>query len=128
MKQVFVLAHDTARRNAMRCVEQAPAGYCVEVKPKTRTLEQNARMWAMLTDISRQVQWHGLTLAPVEWKDLFTALLRGQKVVPGLEGGFVVLGMRTSEMTRIEMSDLMEAMAAFGAERDVVFNDDNEVV
>lgn len=127
MKRVFVLSHDTARRNAMDCVAHAPAGYCVEVKPKTRTLEQNARMWAMLTDISRQVEWHGLSLAPVEWKDLFTALLRGQKVVPGIEGGFVVLGTRTSDMSISEMSDLMEAMAAFGAESGVVFNDEKEV-
>jgi len=95
----------------------------VEVKPETRTLAQNSRLWAMLTDISRQVDWHGQKLHQDEWKDVFTAALKRQKVVPGIDGGFVVIGARTSKMTKAEMADLQELMAAFGAERGVVFHD-----
>jgi hypothetical protein len=100
-------------------VRQAPDGYCVEVKPKTRTLDQNARMWAMLTDVSRQVDWYGKKLTPDAWKCVFSASLKRQEVVPGLHGDFVVIGQSTSQMTVREMGDLMELMSAFGAERGV---------
>jgi hypothetical protein len=88
-----------------------------------RSLEQNDRMWAMLTDVSQQVDWHGQRLSKEEWKDVFTAALKRQKVVPGLDGGFVVLGTSTRRMTVAEVSELMELIAAFGAERSVQFKD-----
>jgi len=93
----------------------------LEVKPFTRSLEQNARLWAMLTDISRQVNWYGRKLTPHDWKHVFTASLKKQDVVPGIDGGFVVLGMSTSKMTKAEMCDLQTLMEAFGAEKGVRF-------
>ena len=88
---------------------------------KPRSTEQNSRMWAMLTDVSSQVVWYGQKLQPEEWKDVFSASLRRQKVVPGIDGGFVVLGMRTSKMTVAQMAELMELMEAFGAQQGVRF-------
>jgi hypothetical protein len=41
--------------------------------------------------------------------------------VPGIDGGFVVLGKSTSKMTKAEMTELQELMAAFGAEQGVKF-------
>ena len=122
-KQVFRLVHSTARQMASRAVINAPDGYIVEIKPRTRSLDQNARMWAMLTDISKAVDWYGRKLAPEEWKHVFSASLKKQDVVPGLDGGFVVLGQSTSKMTVREMSDLMELMTVFGIGRDVHFSD-----
>lgn len=88
----------------------------------TRSVEQNARMWAMLTEVSEQVEWYGVKLSPEEWKDVFTASLRKQRAVPNLDGtGFVVLGLHTSKMSIGEMGDLMTLMEAFGAERGVQF-------
>jgi hypothetical protein len=98
----------------------------VEVKPETRSLSQNSKLWACLTDVSRQVDWHGQKLEASEWKDVFTAALKRQKVVPGLEGGFVVLGSSTSRMSKAEMSELFELMYAFGAERDVCWTEPAE--
>lgn len=95
----------------------------LEVRPETRSLEQNKRLWAMLTDISRQVNWYGQTLTPEEWKDCFTAALKKQKVVPGIDGGFVVCGSSTSKMTKPEMAEMQELMMAFGVEHGVEFND-----
>ena len=89
----------------------------------TRSSEQNARMWAMLHEVSTQVDWHGQKLSDGEWKDVFTAALKRQKVVPGLDGGFVVLGSSTRRMTISEMSELMELIAAFGAEHNVRFKE-----
>ena len=94
----------------------------LEVKPSTRSLEQNARLWSLLTDISRQVDWYGRHLTPHEWKNVFTASLKKQDVVPGIDGGFVVLGVSTSQMTKAEMCDLQTLIEAFGAEREVRFS------
>jgi hypothetical protein len=91
----------------------------IDVKPETRSLAQNARLWAMLGDISKQVDWYGRKLTPEEWKHVFTASLAKQDVVPGLDGGFVVLGKSTSKMTKAEMSELQELMLAFAAQQGV---------
>lgn len=122
-KLIFALTHAQARQNAAQAVMQAPDGYFVTLKPATRSLEANARMWAMLTEISRQVNWHGRKLTPEEWKHVFTAALTKQDVVPGIEGGFVVLGKATSTMTRGEMSELQTLIEAFGAQQNVKFTD-----
>ena len=95
----------------------------LELKPEKRSDAQNRRLWAMLADISRQVDWYGQKLAPEDWKHIFSASLKKQRAVPGLDGGFVVLGLSTSKMTKAEMSELQELMAAFAAERGVVFRE-----
>lgn len=95
----------------------------ISIRPETRSLAQNARLWAMLTDIGKQVDWYGRKLTPEEWKHVFTASLTKQDVVPGLDGGFVVLGKSTSNMTKAEMCDLQTLMEAFGAERGVRFTE-----
>ena len=94
----------------------------IEVKPETRSLAQNARLWAMLGDVSKQVDWQGRKLSPTAWKHVFTAALTKQDVVPGIDGGFVVLGKETSKMTRAEMTELQELMEAFGAQQGVRFS------
>lgn len=123
MKQQFKLAHAEARRRAIEAVKCAPDGYVVEVKEATRTLDQNALLWATLTDVAEQVEWYGRKLTPDEWKDVFSASLKRAQVVPGLDGGFVVLGQRTSSMTKRDFSDLCELIFAFGAEHDVKWTD-----
>jgi len=86
-----------------------------------RSLEQNRMMWANLEDIAQQVVWHGVKLTKDEWKDVLTAALKKQKVVPGIEGGFVVIGARTSKMTVPEMTELIELSTAFGTQQGVKF-------
>ena len=108
---------------ALKAALMAGKRMVVKVEQEKRSLMQNARMWAMLTDISRQVDWYGQKLAPDEWKDVFTAALKKEKVVPGINGGFVVIGRRTSTMTKAEMSELQTLMEAFGAERGVKFRE-----
>ena len=93
----------------------------LEIRPEKRSDAQNRRLWAMLADISAQVDWYGQKLTSEEWKDVFSASLKRTKVVPGLDGGFVVCGQSTSKMTKAEMCELQELMEAFGAERGVRF-------
>lgn len=128
MKQQFFLIDEPRRQNAVRFIQQLPvsdrAPLVVTIQERTRTLEQNARLWATLADISAQVVWHGRRLTSEEWKHVFTAALKKQDVVPGIDGGFVVLGQSTSKMRVGEMRDLLELIHAFGAEHGVTWSDD----
>ena len=127
-KRLFVLSHDLARQRAIEAVKDAPAGYAVTLAEPTRTSDQNARLWASLTEVSRQVEWYGKRLTPESWKHVFSAALKKQEVVPSLDGtGFVVLGASTSRMSKREFSDLLELIAAFGAERGVVWSEQEPV-
>lgn len=116
---IFHLRTHQARQRAQHHIAIAPDGWVCRLTEGTRTLQQNARMWAMLNDVSRHVEWHGVKLSPEDWKHVFSASLRRQRVVPGLDGELVVLGQSTSKMTKHELSDLMELISAFGAERGV---------
>lgn len=88
-----------------------------------RSLDQNAKLWPMLTDISRQVEWYGETLSPEDWKHVLTAGLKKQRAVPGIDGGFVVLGLSTSRMNKELFSQLIELIYAFGAEHGVEWSE-----
>lgn len=124
MTQATLILHGKRdRETAARWAMEAPPGTVVTFKTPRRTHEQNALMWAMLTDIARQVEWYGQYLSAEDWKDVMSASLRRARVVPGLDAGtFVPLGMRTSSMTKQEFSDLIELIHAFAAERGVVFS------
>lgn len=129
MKQIFQLSHELARRNAANAVIKAPEGFIVEIKPRTRSLDQNACLWALLTELSKKMQWpvdgQMVYLKPEEWKHILSAgLKRHQRVAMGIDGGFVVLGQSTSKMTKAEMSELLELIHAFAADRGIDLGDE----
>ena len=117
----YVLSHDTARKLASAQCLLAPEGWHVRIDPPTRNLEQNAMLWPLLGKISKSVDWYGQKLTAENWKDVFTAALKKEKVVPGINGGFVVLGQRTSQMSKKDFSELLELVLAFGTEKGVNF-------
>lgn len=126
-RQVFVLAHDAARRNAAQAVMQADAGMRVEIKPRTRSTDQNALLWSCLTDLSRQIEWpingKNEKLTPDEWKDITSASLNQEnRIAMGIQGGFVMIGRRTSTMTVKQMTELVDFIHAFGTEHGVVWS------
>lgn len=123
-KRIWKLTGEVAKKAACREILAAPEGYVVTLAEATRNLEQNAKMWAMLADIAKQCDWHGQKLNSDEWKDLLSAGLVQSKVVPNLEGnGFVILGQRTSKLTKSQFAALIELIYAFGAERGVVWTE-----
>jgi hypothetical protein len=130
MDKAFLILRDKGetRAKAAAWCGRLPDGTRVTFAGPKRTLPQNDRMWAMLTDVSEQATHHGLKLTPTDWKHLFTAALRRElRMVPNLTGdGFVQLGGRTSEMTTREMRDLIELIQAWGAQNGVRFADERE--
>lgn len=120
-KQIFTLTR-TNRRFVAETIRDSPDGHMVIVSEPTRTLDQNALLWPLLTEVSRQVVWYGRKLTPNQWKSFFTAALFGMDVVPNMDGtGFVALGERTSTMSKKKFSELIELIFAFGSERNVRF-------
>ncbi|MCW2228116.1 recombination protein NinB [Bradyrhizobium elkanii] len=115
------------RKSAISAIVSAPLNTRIDVSEAKRSLPQNDLMWQRLTDLSNQVDWYGHKLTPTDWKDVMTAALRKSRVVPNMEGdGFVQLGLHTSDMTKEEMTALLDLMDAFGAERGVKFRDQQD--
>lgn len=121
MKRPFVLVNSDVRRRACQAIMEAPDGYGFTLSPPTRNSAQNALLWPLLQAVSKQVDWYGQKLTDEEWKSVFSAALKKQKVIPGLDGGFVVCGQRTSKMSKTDFSELIELIYCFGAQHNVKF-------
>ncbi|WP_233979583.1 recombination protein NinB [Pectobacterium versatile] len=130
-KQVYHLIDQARKQNAISYIQQLPTDsdkpLVITIQERTRTLEQNSRLWATLRDISEQVVWYGRKMDSECWKHVFTAALKRQETVPGIDGGFVVLGQSTSKMRVSEMRDLIELMNAFGAEHGVRWSEESRL-
>jgi hypothetical protein len=124
-RAVLVLSSPDIRQRAAHWAAKLPDGTRVEYKAPKRSLPQNDRMWAMLTDLASQVKWHGLSLTADDWKLIFLdALKREVRMVPNLDGnGFVSLGRSSSDLSKAEMTDLIDLIGMFGANHGVVFHD-----
>jgi hypothetical protein len=117
LRERMLIVYDMVKRGL-------PGGpVVVTLGRKKRTLDQNAKLWSMLRDVSSQVDWHGEELTEEDWKHIFTAALKKQRAVPGIDGGFVVLGVSTKNMEKEEFSALIELIYAFGADRDVQWSE-----
>ena len=127
-RALVVIRSQQDRAKIAAWAQKADWGTRVEFKAAKRTLPQNDRMWAMLTDISEQLPWHGTKLKPSAWKLLFLdALKREVRAVPNIDGtGFVNIGASSSDLSIDEMSDLIELMQAFGAKHGVGFKEPAE--
>jgi hypothetical protein len=114
-------AHTVLKDVWTKCKPYLLAGnkLVLTIEQEKRSQEQNQLLWSVLTDLSKQLPWHGVNLTKEEYKDLLTAGLKKQRAIPGIDGGFVVLGSSTSKMTKQEMTDLITLAHAFGDEREV---------
>ena len=119
----FPLRNEQDRARAIQIIQRVDlsAGYVWTMKDEGRTDPQNRRMWAMLRDISRQVEWYGQMLQSEDWKHIFSASVQQQRAVPGLDGGFVVLGVSTSKQSKKWFNDMFAVIEAFAAEKGVKF-------
>lgn len=124
-RATIIIASEQDRRKASLWAFKAPYNTRVEFKAPKRSLPQNARMWAMLTEVAQQVPYHGLKLTADDWKLIFLdALKREVRMVPNLDGnGFVSLGRSSSDLSKSEMGDLIELIFAFGAQHGVRFSE-----
>lgn len=89
-----------------------------------RSLPQNSKQWALYTDISEQLTWHGNTMSKEDWKILLTNEWKPQTIVPSISGnGFCVLNASTSKASKQELSELIELVYAFGTQSGVKWSE-----
>jgi hypothetical protein len=125
-RRIFGLVHAEARKRAAQACAEAPDGWRVTIEPPKRTLDQNSLLWPLLQCFADQLEWpvNGsmAKLEPGEWKDILSAAYRKEsaRVALGLNGGMVLLGLRTSRMSKREFSEFVEFILSVAADRGVV--------
>ena len=125
MSQTVILDSRYRRDQAHRLIDAAPMGAVMTIAPAKRSTDQNSRMWAMLSDISR-AKPDGRTHTPEVWKLLMMhACGHAVQFEIGINGQPFPVGFSSSALTKSQMSDLMEFMSAWAAEKGVIFS--NEV-
>jgi hypothetical protein len=124
-RALIVLNSLEARLRAADWCKRAPFGSRVEFKATKRSIPQNDRLWAFLSEIAAQKKWHGVKLKADDWKLIFLdALKRELRIVPNLDGtGFVNLGRSSSDLSKEEMGELLALIEAWGVTHGVKFND-----
>lgn len=124
MPATLILNSKRDRQTAKDWLDKAPAGSRVTFERPRRSLDQNAKLWAILTDISR-AQPRGLQHTPDIWKCLMMKAC-GHEVqfLMGLDGHPFPAGFRSSKMDKEQMSQLIEFALSWGAEEGVHFSDE----
>ncbi|WDR03660.1 recombination protein NinB [Devosia algicola] len=129
-RHIVTLANDRLRSKALDYVRAAKPGSRVEFKGPKRSNDQNAAMWAMLSDLSRSLVWHGHRLDTEAWKLVFIDALRREhkdqiRLVPNIDlTGFVnVSSTSSSDLSHDEMRDLLTIIRAFGDQQGVVWSE-----
>lgn len=112
--QTFIVRQHT--RDLIKSkVATVPEGFVVNIQEPKRTLDQNARMWAMLSDVSRACP-EGRRWDTNTWKAAFMHAL-GHEILwqPGLDGQTPFpAGFRTSKLNKRQMADLITVIQEYG--------------
>src|ERR1700744_2259392 len=116
-RALLILSNQDVRKRAVDWISKAPDGTRVEYKGPKRSLDQNAKLWACLTDVATQAVHNGKKYPAEIWKVLFMdACGREIQFIPKLDGtGFIPFGHSSSDLSKKEMSELIEFIHAWGA-------------
>lgn len=124
-RALIVVYGNTERQRAINWASKAPLGTRIEFKAAKRSLDQNSRMWAMLTDVATQKEHAGRKYTPDQWKVLFMhAIGREVQFIPSLDNStFIPWGQSSSDLSVGEMSELMDFIEAWGVQNGVSFTE-----
>ncbi len=102
----------------------------IEFKQIKRSTEQNALMWAMLTDIAAQKEHNGRRYSADQWKAIFLhAIGKEISFLPSLDGAtFIPWGNSSSDLSKAEMTALIDFMDAWCAQNGVKLHGPHEAV
>ena len=118
MTATLILNSKLNRERARNWCSQAPEGAVVTFKQVKRTLGQNDKLWAMLTEVAQQAELNGRKYKPDQWKVIFmNALGHEQDVIQGINGDWVPTGFKTSKLDKEQMSDLVMSIEQYCAEK-----------
>lgn len=113
--QTVILRGDVQRQFAHALINRAGDDFVVNVRQPSRNVDQNARMWAMLSDVSRSKP-EGRVWTTDTWKAAFMHSLGHQcQFADGLDGsGPFPVGFKSSRLSVSEMADLITVIAEYG--------------
>lgn len=125
MSQTVILHGNSQRSFAKTLIDRAPVDAVLTIRQATRSTDQNAKMWACLSDVSR-AKPEGRSWTPETWKAAFMHVLGHQvQFCEGLDNaGPFPLGFRSSRLTVSQMADLITCIHEYGARHGVKFSDD----
>lgn len=128
--QSFIISSRDNLVTAFRLAESLGYGkpYVVEVKPLTRTIQQNKFLHSLFGDLERQAEWHGSKLTAEQWKMLMIsghtiATKEPCKMVIGVEGEVVNLRESSAQMSVARLNSLLEYVQCWAAENGVVISE-----
>jgi hypothetical protein len=126
LTQTVILRGQPQRELAKRLIDKAPQDAVVKVSLPNRTDDQNAKMWAMLSDISRAAPEDRHHI-PELWKCIFMAAL-GHEVMftMGLNNQPFPVGFKTSRLSKAQMSDMIEFIYAYGSQHNVKWSEKHD--
>ena len=121
-----ILTDDRARQRAKFLIDEAPRGSVSKVAAPNRTIDQNDLMWAVLSEIS-VAKPDGRRHTPEMWKALFMhACGHEVQFLQGLDGNPFPVGFRSSRLSKAQMSELLEFIFAWCAQKGVTLSHDQE--
>jgi hypothetical protein len=123
-RALIILNGNAERERAISWIKKAPPGVRVEFKAAKRTLDQNSKFYAMLTDVAGQGRINDRRFTVDQWKTMFLTAYaeeRGIEIkhLPALNrAGMIPSGRSSSDLSVGEMSELIDWMLAWGAEQE----------
>lgn len=121
--QTIILGSLRQRCIATDMIRAAPHGAVVNIAPPKRSVDQNSKLWAMLSDVSRSKP-QGRVHTPDMWKSLFMQACGHEiQFLQGLDGNPFPHGFRSSRLTKEQMAELISFIDAWGTEQGVQWSD-----
>ena len=119
MPKIYLVG-PSQRDYAREALAAAPQHAVVSITKPTRTIPQNAKLWAMLQDIVR-AEPEGRKWVADTWKAAFMQSLGHQcQFAEGLDGsGPFPIGFRSSQLNVQQMRDLIEVIYEYGSRHGV---------
>lgn len=124
MSHKVILSGNFSRDRAIRLVGGAPDGWVMTIAEPKRTLDQNSKLWAMLTDLSI-AKPEGRRLIPEDWKVIMMHACGWEcQFLEGLDGRPFPKGFSTSQLSKKQMGDLITFISEYGDRHGVRWSDE----
>lgn len=135
-RATFPMNSPRYRQFAHAMIDKVPDNWICILQPEKRSLEQNKALWAKLNDVANTsgLEWAGQEWDAWGWKDIFMSGFRTHqrkekapgeqpKIIGGIEGELLPMGLKTSELTKEEFSELLAYIDHWGTERGVIWTE-----